>query len=71
MYTFPGSDEDTGKQKKWLEENFFTKFIKWVDSVDEKQPENALQSMGLINLEEYNELYNTLKIKYGQRMVEV
>lgn len=60
----------------WVERCLLPRIIKWSHSF---QNENSIagtetsrvESLGLIDLEEYNELYNELKTKYGLDMVKV
>lgn len=60
----------------WVERCLLPRIIKWSGSF---QNDNSIagtetsrvESLGLIDLEEYNELYNELKLKYGLDMVKV
>lgn len=53
------------------------KISKWLISVEpdngdrQKSAFSTIESLSLINLTEYNQLYNDLKVKYGENMVKV
>lgn len=59
----------------WLEKCFHPRFVKWclsfVDDDDEQNGSARTESLALVDLEEYNQLYNELKEKYGLDMVKV
>ena len=55
----------------WLKNSVLPKIVKWASEVgdDGMKPEQG--SLALVNIQEYNELYQKLKVKYGQPLVEV
>lgn len=53
----------------WLCENVFTKILKWVDSLEDNP--NRIESLSLINVEQYYRLYHSLKTKYSQALINV
>lgn len=60
----------------WVERCLLPRIVKWSHSFQEENSiagteTSRVESLGLIVLEEYNELYNELKIKYGLDMVKV
>lgn len=59
------------KQKGWLQHVFFPKFLKWLEPFDDGHQDSKIESLSLLNLGEYNTLYNVLKEKYGQNLVKV
>lgn len=64
------------RQSTWLSNIFLPKLVKWNVSIDDYDTKSKLEfsgieSLSLINLMEYNQLYNDLKIKYGEHMVKV
>lgn len=59
------------QQRNWVQNTFFPKFLKWIESFDDDYVDKKIESLQLVNLEEYNALYNTLKEKYGRNMVKV
>lgn len=71
-------DVNSAANVPWLNTGFQPKFQKWFqnfidetsDSKDSPAPEK-LESISLIDLEEYSKLYNELKNKYGLDMVKV
>lgn len=74
----PNEDnENFSRQLTWLTGVFMPKISKWLISVEQddndrqKSAFSTLESLSLINLTEYNQLYNDLKVKYGENMVKV
>lgn len=74
------SNEDANnfvRQSAWIKSIFIPKILKWMISIDdyemksEKSEFNSIESLSLINITEYNQLYNDLKVKYGEHMVKV
>lgn len=62
---------------QWLMHCLLPKFIKWWKSFlaetcsGDTTEVTKIESLSLINIEEYNQLYNDLKDKYGIDMVKV
>lgn len=68
------SDECFTRQCGWVKHSYLPKIIKWMTSMEnenEKCEFENIESLSLINLSEYIELYNELKVKYGEHMVKV
>lgn len=71
------ADDNFIRQSNWITSIFMPKILKWTISMDETYDEKSnsifesLESLSLISLTEYNELYNHLKVKYGEEMVKV
>lgn len=71
------ADENFTRQSNWILSIFMPKMLKWIvymdNTYDEKSKSTfeSLESLSLINLTEYNEMYNNLKVKYGEEMVKV
>lgn len=72
------ANENTTRQIAWITSIFMPKISKWLISMgqadnDDRQKSvfDTLDSLSLINLTEYNQLYNDLKVKYGENMVKV
>lgn len=65
-----GNDETIeNSTTNWLRNVLFPKFVKWCN---ESGPIiKTVESLSQISIEEYNELYNKLKEKYGTHMVKV
>lgn len=58
--------------EQWLQYCLLPKFTKWWTSfADDTESSERIESLSLINIEEYNQLYNELKDKYGIDMVKV
>lgn len=55
----------------WIERIFLPKIRKWIESSAGAKRNQTIESLALVNVREYNELYNQLKIKYGENMVKV
>lgn len=53
----------------WLCEHLFTKLLKWAENFDGK--EVFIESLSLIDLEEYYRLYHNLKDKYASTLMQV
>lgn len=70
-------DENITRQIPWIKHVFMPKISKWMVSMEDacedrkKSAFDAIESLSLINLTEYNQLYNDLKVKYGEHMVKV
>lgn len=71
------ANENFTRQTTWIKHVFKPKVLKWIVSMEddyEKKQKTAIDSvasLSLINLSEYNQLYNELKVKYGAHMVKV
>lgn len=63
--------DDEAKQRTWVQHVLFSKLLKWINSMDDEPNGVRVESLSLVSLEEYNVLYNELKIKYGENMVKV
>lgn len=61
-------DADTSSAQ-WLACNLFPKILKWAE--DAQEAKNSIQSLGLIQPDEYCNLYYNLKIKYSPRLLEL
>lgn len=55
----------------WLKKNVLPKVVKWATEVSEDGIVNDRGSLQLIDIAEYNEVYQRLKIKYGKPLVKV
>lgn len=67
-------DEFDNKVFTWIKHCLLSKFVKWCDQeLVEDSPGivSNVQSLSLVDIEEYNDLYNELKTKYGLEMVKV
>lgn len=56
---------------KWIKHAFTSKVVRWIETMEDTEDSIIHQSISLLNLEEYNQLYNDLKVKYGEHMVKV
>lgn len=56
--------------QEWLIKVVQPKLLKWA-SDPENNSSPKLKSLSMIDLEEYNTLYNDLKVKYGTEMVKI
>lgn len=72
------ANENTSRQIAWITSIFMPKISKWLISMGQDDNDDrhktvfdTLDSLSLINLTEYNQLYNDLKVKYGENMVKV
>lgn len=71
------ANENESRQITWISRIFMPKIAKWLTSIDQDDNErkkssfDSLESLSLMNLTEYNQLYNDLKVKYGENMVKV
>lgn len=65
------SSDCKAKLSNWIERTFLPKMQRWIEAGAGCQSDRQMNSLALVNLEEYNELYNRLKIKYGENMVKV
>lgn len=54
----------------WLQQNVLPKLAKWASEVQEDGNVEDRGSLKLVDVQEYNNLYQKLKIKYGQPLVE-
>lgn len=70
-------DENAMREVTWMKNVFLPKISKWIVSMEPDDKErkksafDTVQSISLISLTEYNQLYNDLKVKYGEHMVKV
>lgn len=70
------SDEHFTRHHGWIKHRFLPKLTKWMTSMANENPQakcefENIESLSLINLEDYIKLYNELKVKYGEHMVKV
>lgn len=75
------SNEDANnylRQSTWIKSIFIPRILKWLVSINDdyksiksKSGFNCIESLSLINITEYNQLYHDLKVKYGEHMVKV
>lgn len=69
------ANDNASRQTNWVKQVFTPKILKWIGSIDsderKKSTFESIESLSLINLSEYNQLYNELKVKYGEHMVKV
>lgn len=68
--------ESVNTNSSWLDKCFLPRFRKWCTSFCGQEELNTsavqrVESLTLIDLEKYNQLYNELKEKYGIDMVKV
>lgn len=69
-------NENSTRQTKWIRHVFTPKILKWTASMQtnndrrKKSAFDSIESLSLINLSEYNQLYNELKVKYGEHMIK-
>lgn len=78
VFTAPNIiDENSQRQITWIKHVLLPKISKWAVSMEVDNDErkktvfDTIESLSLINLTEYNQLYNDLKVKYGEHMVKV
>ncbi|XP_042207028.1 probable tRNA (uracil-O(2)-)-methyltransferase [Homarus americanus] len=55
----------------WVQKNVLPKLMKWTGEVDEDGTVENKGSLRLVDVQEYNQLYQKLKIKYGQSLVKI
>lgn len=65
------SSEELLFQRSWIEHAFTPKIVKWIETMVNANESIVQSSNSLLCLDEYNQLYNQLKVKYGLKMVEV
>lgn len=68
-----GDEVDT-KIFTWIKHCLLPKMVKWCDQELGEECQgfvSNVQSLSLVDIEEYNDLYNELKAKYGLEMVKV
>lgn len=70
------SDEHFTRHRGWIKHSFLPKPTKWMTSMTNENLQakcefENIESLSLINLEDYIKLYNELKVKYGEHMVKV
>lgn len=69
--------ENFTRQINWMKKVFIPKVTKWIvlfkneHNARQKSAIDCVESLSLISLSEYNQLYNDLKAKYGEHMVKV
>lgn len=63
-----GDNEELKKIESWITNIFLKKVQKWMN---ERERNAHVDSLSLVNLDRYNERYNSLKQKYGEEMVKV
>ncbi|XP_068210125.1 probable tRNA (uracil-O(2)-)-methyltransferase isoform X2 [Palaemon carinicauda] len=54
----------------WLKNSVLPKLAKWATEIEEDGTKPERGSLTLLNVQEYNELYQRLKVKYGHPLVE-
>lgn len=68
-------DDDVDKRVfTWIKHCLLPKLVKWCNQDIEEDSQGLVsnvQSLSLVDIEEYNDLYNELKTKYGTEMVKV
>lgn len=67
-------DEPDKRAFTWIKYCLLPKLVRWCDhelGEDSQGTVSSVQSLSLVDVEEYNDLYNELKIKYGLEMVKV
>lgn len=71
-------DSDSlARQCGWVKYSLLPKIFKWMTSTENEKQDQAkcefenVGSLTQLNLEAYIELYNELKVKYGEHMVKV
>lgn len=55
----------------WVQQKVLPKVVKWAAEVKENSEEEDRGSLRLIRVQEYNQLYQKLKAKYGKQLVKV
>lgn len=63
--------EARAKINGWLQHALLTKLKRWMEENVDETSTYSTGSLSLLNLSQYNELYNHLKVKYGEHMVKV
>lgn len=63
------SFETYEKSATWLSDILFDKFQKWMKQ--EETHKSSVKSLQLVDVEEYNQLYATLKAKYGSDLMKL
>ncbi|KAG4076749.1 hypothetical protein HA402_002036 [Bradysia odoriphaga] len=69
-----GDDESDKKVFVWIKHCLLPKLVKWCDQEESENGQGIVSnvpSLSLVNIEEYNDLYNELKTKYGLEMVKI
>ena len=66
-----GDKQDGESSLVWLKKNVLPKVAKWSTEVSEDGFVEERGSLQLIDVAEYNEVYQRLKIKYGKPLVKV
>lgn len=67
-------DELDKKVFTWMKHCLLPKLVRWCDhelGEGSQGTVSSVQSLSLVDIEEYNDLYNELKVKYGLEMVKV
>lgn len=73
----PRNQENSDPSLMWLKNNLLPQLQKWASSFTVKNDSDSLgighplKSHGLICNEKYTEVYQNLKMKYGQQIVKV
>lgn len=72
MSCFKAGDKEDGESSTvWLKKNVLPKVVKWASEVSEDGSVDDCGSLRLIDIAEYNEVYQMLKIKYGKPLVKI
>jgi hypothetical protein len=66
-------DEVESASKNWLKQTLFPKFIRWAETakISHEDGSSTTSSLSLVDIVEYNQLYQKLKKKYGPEMLKV
>lgn len=62
-------DDCDSNSADWLCEHVFTKLLKWAENQEDSQ--NGILSLSLVDVDAYYNLYHTLKLKYGNQIMQV
>ncbi|KAK0074853.1 hypothetical protein PV326_012123 [Microctonus aethiopoides] len=65
-------NNSTDASIEWYKNKLFPCLIKWMENNDDYNDKNSFikQSLSLVSIEKYTELYTNLKKKYGAKLVE-
>lgn len=67
--TLDSVDDCESSSADWLCEHLFTKLLKWSEDCDENH--GCLDSLALLDVDVYYNLYHSLKLKYGSEIMKV
>ncbi|MPC19436.1 putative tRNA (uracil-O(2)-)-methyltransferase [Portunus trituberculatus] len=71
MSHFREEEQDGEASVVWLKKNVLPKVVKWMSEVSEEGVVENRGSLRLIDVAEYNEVYQRLKVKYGKPLVKM